>query len=88
MSSVPRKWTGSLCWYCRNAYDACSWSRRGVPVEGWEALRNDLPPKTEHGPPVMSFFVLRCPAFALEGRFQREYSRFLLRTGRDGRQCG
>lgn len=83
MNSVPQKWTGSLCWYCRNAYGSCAWSRDGVPVEGWEAVRSDLPPQMKHGTPLMSFFVLRCPGFGLDGRFREEYSRLLLRRRRE-----
>ena len=80
---VPDKWTGSLCWCCRNAYDGCTWSRSGVPVEGWEALPSEQPPQTKGGAPLRSFLVLRCPAFALAGRFREEYGRFLRRIGRD-----
>ena len=76
MNTISRTWTGSLCWCCRNAYDSCAWSREGRPVEGWRAVCCDLPPQTRRGAPVRSFFVLRCPSFALDGRFREEYSRF------------
>lgn len=77
MDTVPGKWTGSLCWCCRNVYDSCAWSRDGEPVEGWKAVRCDLPPQTKRSAPVKSFFVLQCPAFVPDGRFHEEYGRFL-----------
>lgn len=43
----------SLCWYCRNAYASCSWSKFFVPVDGWDAK------PTRHN----SFRVYRCPKF-------------------------
>lgn len=76
MNMISRMWTGSLCWCCWNAYDSCAWSRDGKPVEGWKAVCCDIPPKRKRGVPVRSYFVLKCPAFALDNRFQEEYSRF------------
>ena len=77
MSSTSLKWKGSLCWCCRNAYDGCAWSRHGSPVKGWSALRKDLPPAVENARPMKSFFVLRCPEFSLDGRFERDYERLM-----------
>lgn len=76
MKRVPQKWRGSLCWCCQNAYGNCAWSRDGACVEGWQAVRCDLPPQTKRGIPLKSFFVLQCPAFVLDGRFREEYRRF------------
>lgn len=83
MNSVSQKWRGSLCWCCRNVYDACAWSREGEQVKGWRAVRCDFPPQTKRGAPVKSFFVLQCPAFVLDDRFQEEYRR-LEAMGRKG----
>ena len=36
----------SICWDCANSVPneqyGCTWSRRGEPVEGWDAERRDL----------------------------------------------
>lgn len=78
MTAAMCKAAGSLCWYCRNAYDACSWSRDGTPVHGWAAVK-DL--RLEPGGAIVrSFTVLRCPAFLPDHRFDREYPRFLAKT--------
>ena len=55
-------------------------------MEGWEALPSEQPPQTKDGAPLRSFLVLRCPAFALDGRFREEYGRFLRRIGRDAQR--
>ena len=83
----PGKWKGSLCWCCENAYNGCAWSRDGESVEGWEAVRNDLPPQTKGCPPVKSFCVLQCPEFVLEKRFETEYRKFRSRVEAE-KQCG
>lgn len=45
----------SLCWMCGNACGkGCSWSESFIPVEGWEAIRDD---KND------SYTVVNCPKF-------------------------
>lgn len=61
----------TLCEICANACGGCSWSEYGKqkPVEGWEAIRNDI--LTNHGAPGKplisfeeSYIVLACPQYA------------------------
>lgn len=60
----------TLCEICQNACGGCSWSEGGVqkPVEGWDAIRNDL--YVNHGTvskPIVffeeSYIVLDCPQY-------------------------
>lgn len=72
----------SLCWYCSNVYGGCSWSIKYEPIDGWEAIRNDLhvhttidgnmtEPRT-----VESYAVLECPQFIIDDRFKEEYANY------------
>lgn len=67
---VPEYTPSTLCEICQNACGGCAWSKYGEqkPVEGWEAIRNDL--YVNHGTvtaPISfiqeSYVVLACPEF-------------------------
>ena len=75
MEQMTDRTAGSLCWCCVNAYDGCAWSRDGLPVEGWQAVKRDLLPQTKGGSTVTSFFVEQCPEFQLEARFEEEFEK-------------
>ena len=53
----------SICWDCANACGECSWSDhwKHEPVNGWNAIRNDL--KTKEGDTTESYIVIECPEF-------------------------
>lgn len=57
----------TLCEICKNACGGCSWSRYGEakPVEGWEAIRNDLICHDGHltSHRVGSYIVLSYPQY-------------------------
>lgn len=66
----------TLCEVCTKACGVCSWSKKGVqrPVEGWDAIRNDLQqPKSFFSE---SYIVLRCPEFELEPHNEWAYKKF------------
>jgi len=56
--------TGTLCWRCINSVPSprtgagCSWSRKFVPVEGWEAIPTTIDKDRTH-----SYLVKKCPEF-------------------------
>ena len=63
----------TLCWSCRNAVPTadgscgCSWSKRYVPVKGWNALRRDVAVMKYKRPcATESYMVKDCPEF-IEG---------------------
>lgn len=74
--------SSTLCWCCSNAYGGCSWSIKYEPVEGWDAIRNDLHIYTTQdgliaGPrESISYVVLECPEFVLDERFKEEYAQY------------
>lgn len=43
------------------------------PVDGWQAIRNDVSPNKVGGAYVESYVVLACPEFVLDPRFACEY---------------
>lgn len=55
----------TLCEICGNACGHCSWSQKNVqkPVEGWEAIRNDIMPHGKGAEQVESYVVLSCPEY-------------------------
>ena len=60
----------TLCWFCDKACGGCRWSRKDEqkPVEGWDAVRRDVP-MTDNGGGVHwaeSYVVLDCPAYRPE----------------------
>lgn len=62
----------TLCELCGNACGGCRWSRAGVqkPVDGWEAVRRDIP--VQDGETVRleeSYVVLACPEYLPEVRW-------------------
>lgn len=65
----------TLCWYCEKAYGSCAWSRKDNPrpVDGWQAIRNDLAANGERAAAVESYVVLHCPEFSLDPRFKQDY---------------
>lgn len=46
----------TLCWFCGNYLDGCSWARSFEPVPGWTAT-----PTRKNGDD--SFFVYACPEY-------------------------
>ena len=60
----------TLCELCGKACGGCRWSRKDEqkPVEGWDAVRRDVP-MTDNGGGVHwveSYVVLECPEFEME----------------------
>lgn len=60
----------TLCWRCANAVPdregecGCTWSRSGVPVSGWEAVRRDIRLGVlAEGRKSESYRVVKCPRF-------------------------
>ena len=53
----------TICWDCANACGGCSWSDhwKHKPVEGWNAVRNDL--HNKDGAVIESYIVYECPEF-------------------------
>lgn len=66
----------TLCEICENACGGCSWSKKNVqnPVEGWTALRNDLPCHGDYASNKMveSYVVIRCPEY-IPDKFAEKY---------------
>lgn len=77
----------TLCDMCGNACGHCRWSRKGVqkPVEGWDAVRRDIPVMAEGELKwVESYVVIDCPQFQLEDRcwaYYRMFDRDRIREG-------
>ena len=57
-------------------------------MEGWTAVRNDLPPAVKNAAPLKSFFVMHCPEFSLDGRFARHHARLTEALRQKGVQAG
>ena len=57
----------TLCELCENACGGCRWSQKDVqePVDGWEAVRRDLPGEAGR---LESYVVLECPEYEPETR--------------------
>lgn len=55
----------TLCEICANACGGCSWSQYGrwEPVEGWEAMRNDVVCPNAIKKIAESYIVLDCPRY-------------------------
>lgn len=60
----------TLCWGCEKACGKCSWSKKFVPVEGWEAKPTTVYIREETLPSgevkryyTDSFDVYKCPEF-------------------------
>ena len=51
----------TLCWDCENATGGCSWSKRFIPVEGWDAIPTRV--NMTVGKKVDSYTVVSCPLF-------------------------
>jgi len=73
----------TLCEVCANACGGCSWSEKNIqtPVEGWEAVRNDISvndkTKGSYREGICeSYVVLACPQFELEEQHRWAYERF------------
>lgn len=69
----------TLCWRCANAVPdrdgtrGCTWSRSGVPVSGWEAVRRDLRlGRLSDGVKLESYRVQKCPCFAPDEQSKAE----------------
>lgn len=60
----------TLCELCGKACGGCRWSRKDEqkPVEGWDAVRRDVPMTDNAGGVhwVESYVVLECPEFEME----------------------
>lgn len=61
----------TLCWDCENACGRCSWSRKFIPVDGWDAIPTKVLVwnTTQDGERIRvyvdSFDVYSCPEFEL-----------------------
>lgn len=53
--------TGQKCWICGNACAGCSWSRDGIPIEGWVAKRSTVKYRGELE--YYSYKIIHCPLF-------------------------
>lgn len=55
----------TLCELCEKACGGCSWTEYGrfEPVDGWEAIRSDIPMWGDDTRVVESYMVLSCPEF-------------------------
>lgn len=69
----------TLCWRCANEVPdregerGCTWSRSGVPVAGWEAVRRDLRlGRLSDGVKLESYRVQKCPCFAPDEQSKAE----------------
>lgn len=75
----------TLCWRCANAVPnlagtrGCSWSRKFIPVEGWDAVQTcvysqrwNSKKQESETIPSRSFTVRRCPEFVSDGREDEE----------------
>lgn len=69
----------TLCWRCANAVPdreggrGCTWSRSGIPVAGWEAVRRDLRlGRLSDGVKLESYRVQKCPCFAPDEQSKAE----------------
>ena len=52
---------GQMCWMCANACGGCSWSRDGLPVEGWKAKRTAV--RYRGALEYRSYRIIYCPQF-------------------------
>ena len=70
----------TLCELCEKACGRCRWSEKDVqlPVDGWEAVRRDVPMTDNTGGVHMeeSYIVLDCPEFQVEWRHWWYYLNF------------
>lgn len=69
----------TLCWRCANAVPdragerGFTWSRAGIPVAGWEAVRRDLRlGRLSDGVKLESYRVQKCPCFAPDEQSKAE----------------
>lgn len=71
---VPEYTPFTLCEVCENACGGCSWSEKNVqkPVEGWDAIRNDILPHGYYSEPIESYVVLACPKYVPD-RYAEKY---------------
>lgn len=62
---VPEYTCSTLCEICANACGHCDWSKKNVqkPVEGWDAIRNDIMPHGKGSGLIESYVVLDCPEY-------------------------
>lgn len=72
---VPEYTPSTLCEVCENACGGCSWSEKNVqkPVEGWEAVRNDIFYHGTKSEFIESYIVLSCPKYKPD-HFAKKYS--------------
>lgn len=54
-----------ICPYCSNIYGKCSWSKDGIPVEGWKAEKHVRDGIGE------TYAVKSCPRFKFDGRCKK-----------------
>lgn len=54
-----------LCWSCENACGKCSWSKKLIPIKGWEAENDCLMMTYSKGKrrAIYSFKIYNCPEF-------------------------
>lgn len=63
----------TLCWSCRKAIGGCSWSKKFILVEGWEAVPTTIKTNDRNGCTYSdSFDVYECPEFELLERLKRK----------------
>ena len=53
----PRR---TICWDCKKATGACSWSHELAPVPGWEAIERPIKIQDHY---ETTYLVCKCPEF-------------------------
>lgn len=50
-----------LCWGCKKYINGCNWSRKGIPVDGWEAEPCSI--KLSVDQTIPSYKIKSCPEY-------------------------
>lgn len=54
----------TLCWDCARACGGCSWSKKLIPMEGWEVAETEI--RAQRGDRIViqqTYRVIACPGF-------------------------
>jgi hypothetical protein len=60
MAKKRQEENGQLCYICQKACGGCSWSKRFVPVPGWDAKPTIIKDKEGY---ISSYKINKCPEF-------------------------